>query len=135
MLPCYNPDLNWAVNISIRYNEIARLLPNYQFELILVNDGSSRNINPELQKLSKEIAHCHLVNYTSNKGKGYAIREGVKKATGDFIVYTDVDFPYTNQSFVQIVEGLNEADITIGTRGTSYYQNIPLHRAIISKPL
>lgn len=135
VLPCYNPDKNWAVNILIRYNEIARLLPNYQFELILVNDGSSRNIDSELQKLKIEISNCQVVNYITNKGKGYAIREGVKNATGDFIVYTDVDFPYTNQSFVQIVEGLSEADITIGTRGTSYYQNIPLHRAFISKLL
>lgn len=135
MLPCYNPDTNWAVNILIRYNEIARLLPNYQFELILVNDGSSNDIDSELQNLGKEISHCYLVNYTTNKGKGYAIREGVKKASGDFIVYTDVDFPYTNDSFVQIVEGLNDADVTIGTRGNSYYHNIPIHRALISKLL
>ncbi len=135
ILPCYNPDKNWAVNILIRYNEIITLLSSYSFELIIVDDGCSFNISNDLKQISRKFDNTQIVDYPLNKGKGYAIREGMKKATGNLIVYTDVDFPYTNESFVNIIEGLVDADITIGTRGDNYYQNIPAHRAIISKLL
>lgn len=135
VLPCYNPDINWAVNILIRYNEIGALLPNADLELILVNDGSSNNISISLDYLKSHLPNCTVIDYKPNRGKGFAIRKGVEKASGDWIIYTDVDFPYTNQSFVDVVNALEQNDISVGTRGTSYYDNIPTHRAAISKLL
>lgn len=135
VLPCYNPDKNWATNILIRYNEIAPLLKNYTVDIIIVNDGSSKNIESDLLKLRNELSSCNTISYNVNKGKGYAIRKGIEQAKGNYIIYTDIDFPYTNQSFLDILEGLDNHDITIGTRGLSYYNNIPAHRAFISKLL
>lgn len=135
VLPCYNPEKNWATNILIRYNEIAPLLKNYTVDIIIVNDGSSRNIESDLANLGTNINNCKTISYNQNKGKGFAIRRGIEQAQGDYIIYTDIDFPYTNESFSTILEGLNNYDITIGTRGLSYYNNIPAHRAFISKLL
>jgi glycosyltransferase involved in cell wall biosynthesis len=135
VLPCYNPDKNWAANILIRYNEIAPLLKNYTINIIIVNDGSSINIESDLSKLKKQLPNCQTISYSLNKGKGFAIRKGIEQAFGNYIIYTDIDFPYTNQSFINILELLNNYDITIGTRGLSYYNNIPPHRAAISKIL
>lgn len=135
VLPCYNPDVNWAVNIIIRYKQIKDLLPQFDLELIIVNDGSSKNISISLDYLKNQLPECYIIDYKPNKGKGYAIRKGVEQATGDWIIYTDIDFPYTNKSFVDIANGLNDYDISIGTRGDSYYHNIPAHRALISKLL
>jgi glycosyltransferase involved in cell wall biosynthesis len=135
VLPCYNPDKNWAANILIRYNEIAPLLKNYTVDIIVVNDGSSTNLEAELMSLTQQLPNCKTISYIQNKGKGYAIRQGIEQAKGDYIIYTDIDFPYTNQSFLNILEELNNHDITIGTRGLSYYNNIPAHRAFISKLL
>lgn len=135
VLPCYNPDKNWAVNISIRYNEIAQLLSDYTIELILVNDGSSHNIEGAIAELKQRIPLVSLVSYPVNKGKGYAIRKGIEQAQSPYIVYTDVDLPYTNNSMVEIVKGLETYDVTVGTRGDSYYHNIPKHRAYISRLL
>jgi glycosyltransferase involved in cell wall biosynthesis len=135
VLPCYNPDTNWAANILIRYNEIAPLLKNYTVDIIVVNDGSSTNLEAELMSLTQQLPNCKTISYHTNKGKGYAIRQGIEQAKGDYIIYTDIDFPYTNQSFINILEELKNYDITIGTRGLSYYNNIPVHRAFISKLL
>jgi glycosyltransferase involved in cell wall biosynthesis len=135
ILPCYNPDKNWVVNILIRYSEIINLLSTYSFELIIVNDGSSYDISKDLDNICQNFKNTHVISYQENKGKGYAIREGMKKTTGDLIVYTDIDFPYTNESFINICEGLKDSDLTIGTRGENYYKNIPSHRALISKLL
>lgn len=135
ILPCYNPDSNWAVNILIRYREICNLLPDYLIDLVLVNDGSLRDLENETRLLQEQVPRLKVLAYPVNKGKGYAIRKGVEQAEGEYIVYTDIDFPYTNDSMIRIVKGLEEHDITIGTRGDSYYDNIPRHRAWISKLL
>lgn len=135
VLPCYNPDKKWTANILTRYNEIAPLLKNYSVDIIIVNDGSSSNLEVDLNRLSQQLPNCKIISYTQNKGKGFAIRKGIEQANGDYIIYTDIDFPYTNQSFSNILEGLKNYDITIGTRGLSYYNNIPAHRAFISKLL
>ncbi|MFZ4797646.1 MAG: glycosyltransferase family 2 protein [Bacteroidia bacterium] len=135
VLPCYNPDKNWVANILIRYNEIAQHLKNYSINVIIVNDGSSQNIDGELSEIEKKLPNCQIISYPANKGKGFAIRKGVEAAFGDYIIYTDIDFPYTNESILEIVNKLDNSDITIGTRGLSYYNNIPAHRIFISKLL
>lgn len=135
VLPCYNPDKNWAVNILIRHKELAQLLPAYHMHLILVNDGSTADVSEGIAYLEQHIEHLKTISYSPNRGKGYAIRQGITQAEGDYIIYTDIDFPYTNSSMVKIIEGLETNDVTVGTRGQSYYQNIPFHRALISKLL
>lgn len=135
VLPCYNPDKNWVANILIRYNEIAQHLKNYEINIIIVNDGSSQNIDGGFSEIEKNLPNCQIISYPANKGKGFAIRKGVEAAFGDYIIYTDIDFPYTNESILEIVNRLDKSDITIGTRGLSYYNNIPAHRIFISKLL
>ncbi len=132
-MPCYNPDKNWLANILIRYNEIVKHLNNYSIDIIIVNDGSSENIDAKLAQAKNNLPNCQIISYGVNKGKGYAIRKGVENADGDFIIYTDIDFPYTNESILEIINQLKNNDIAIGVRGLSYYDNIPYHRALISK--
>lgn len=51
------------------------------------------------------------------------------------IIYTDIDFPYTHESFLKIYNALkNEnADVAIGIRGEGYYHYLPKARVRISK--
>ncbi len=78
-----------------------------------------------------------LIGNKINCGKGHALREGVKAATGDLIIYTDIDFPYTHDSFLKIYSALKneDADIAIGIRGEKYYSRLPKARMRISKLL
>jgi glycosyltransferase involved in cell wall biosynthesis len=135
VLPCYNPDKNWVFNLLKRYNEIVQCLKQYEIDIIIVNDGSSKSIDSELDQIEKKIPNCQIISYPNNKGKGYAVRQGVTAANGEYIIYTDIDFPYTNDSILEIAKRLDLSDVTIGTRGLSYYNNIPAHRTFISKLL
>lgn len=106
-------------------------------ELIVVNDGSSKNVSHEsLTFLEKELSAVTIVSYVQNRGKGYALRQGVAKAKQDLIIYTDIDFPYTEESFLTVLEILKEGnDVVPGHRGASYYSKTPFIRKIISKTL
>ena len=103
--------------------------------LIIVDDGSStQNIRTGRLLIEADLPEARWIEYTPNRGKGYALRKGVEAADSAFIIYTDIDFPYTNKSILAIIENLvsGKYDAVIGTRDESYYDNLPSSRRWIS---
>ncbi len=136
ILPCYNPVPDWEKTIVSRYNEIKSNYINSKLGLIIVNDGSTKTINEaSITYLKKEIPELQYISYTENKGKGYATRIGIEASNADYQVYTDIDFPYENDSIFKIIDALLNAnnDVVIGIRDESYYSNIPKNRRRLSK--
>src|SRR5678815_2568121 len=122
--PCYNPIANWAQNLVNNVNSLCKHLPDAELHLYLVNDGSGRGVSEEdLVFLRKNIPFLEYIHYHQNEGKGHALREGVKQTKHEFCIYTDIDFPYTEESFLKIYEALRnkEADIVVGIRDEEYY--------------
>lgn len=135
ILPCYNPSKNWEHKVVESYNAISQLLPGIKIGVILVNDGSSRNTGVEsIDVLQKSIPHFQYITYTQNKGKGHALRMGVTHATAELMIYTDIDFPYTSQSFIEVFEVMSNSscDIAAGVKSRNYYTGIPKARKYIS---
>lgn len=133
VLPCYNPENNWHQNLLQQFEAVCSQLQDYEIDLILVNDGSKNPIIKEIEKLKQLIPSFSYIHNKVNQGKGAAIRSGVSAAKGEYIIYTDIDFPYTTHSFTKILKALENYDISIGTRDNSYFHAIPKHRAFISK--
>lgn len=135
ILPCYNPSKGWEKVVVDNYMDISQRLPEVKINLILVNDGSLRGFTEESVCYIKEkTGNVKVVSYAVNRGKGYAVREGVKNSTSDDIIYSDYDFPYTTDSFVKVVKALSGgADVVIAIRGVlSYQYRLPLFRKILS---
>lgn len=129
VLPCYNPLPDW-VDIIHRHAALAQQRYS-NIELIVVNDGSKASINDQAVE---NIPCVRLIKYEPNRGKGYALRQGVQAATGEYVIYTDIDFPYTNESFDKIFEALKAGnDVAVGIRGAEYYTHLPASRVRISK--
>ncbi|WP_107038966.1 glycosyltransferase family 2 protein [Brumimicrobium mesophilum] len=137
VLPCYNPILGWEKTVIHAVEELQQKLA-ITIDLIIVNDGSTQNVtSKEVNALKSAIPQINFVSYEENKGKGYALREGVKQVKNFPIVYTDIDFPYTTVSFIGVYEEIisGKYDAVLGKRDHSYYQNTPFVRKIISKTL
>ena len=75
------------------------------------------------------------VDYASNKGKGGAIRSAMKLSKAPFVLYTDWDFPYTEEAMEAVIVALKEgADVVIAERQQeSYLRVIPLKRKVLSR--
>lgn len=115
----------------------AQLQQNFrslEIEVIIVNDGS---VSPTFAEGKKRLdrPHISVLEYEPNQGKGEALRTGVKAAQGDLFVYTDIDFPYTNESMAGLIDQVNRggADIVIGVKDAGYYAHLPPARRFISK--
>src|SRR5690606_11848975 len=133
VLPCYNPPSGWSKTLITAFEELTSSL-GFTPEIIIINDGGQL-LSEDVQGLIKELPQTRLEAYPNNRGKGAAVRYGVEQAQGVYIIYTDIDFPYTTDSFLQIWQGLqsDKADVVVGTKDESYYEKVPAARVFISK--
>ena len=122
VLPCYNPNDTWPSEL-VRFNEYIK--DHYGIHYIVVNDGSGGNKIPgQIRELEQRGISVSLISYEKNMGKGYALRQGVSSSKSEFVVYTDIDFPFTNQSTNLLIQILlnGSGDIVTGFRSTLYYK-------------
>ncbi|MBI2049322.1 glycosyltransferase [Candidatus Roizmanbacteria bacterium] len=112
ILPVYNEE-DRVININEIYNFLEKF--KYSGQVILVNDGSSDQTLNTLKKLQKKF-NFEIVSYGNNKGKGYALRLGVKKARGESILLTDIDLSVPINHLNFFMEKKASADILIGSR-------------------
>ncbi|MDZ4844870.1 MAG: glycosyltransferase family 2 protein [Chitinophagales bacterium] len=137
VLPCYNPQEGWTNSIVQSLGKIQGTLSDTSIRLIVVNDGSSKEIKADLDFLQRKIPALIIESYLDNKGKGFAVRTGVARAEADKVIYTDIDFPYEENGFLSIYDSLqkNQCDVALGIRDENYYENVPPARRFISKLL
>jgi glycosyltransferase involved in cell wall biosynthesis len=114
-----------------------KLHDDIDLSLIVVNDGSKSIINAEeINYIEKNVPQFKFVNHEINRGKGHALREGVKLSNADYIIYTDIDFPYIIKSLDDVYTQLiNGYDVVVGVRSAEYYKKVPKTRIVISKIL
>ncbi len=82
-------------------------------EVLVVNDGSTDKTFDVLQKFKPSIK---IIDYLPNHGKGYALREGVKNSTGEYIYIADADFSTPIENIEKFIENMKNADCVIGSR-------------------
>ncbi len=138
IVPCYNPPEGWAEALADRFAGFKKALAGLADEtgLIVVNDGSSPAAGGVFRRLATVMPEARVVHYAVNRGKGHALRQGVKVSDADFHLVTDADFPYTLDSMRRVVAVLREqGGIAAGNRDTAYYDRVPLFRRWLSKGL
>ena len=137
ILPAYNPLPGWEDIVIGRFQSLVKALPDVKIRLFIVNDGSQRlDENHSAGVIQEVIPDLQWISYKENRGKGYALRQGVKNSTADFVVYTDIDWPYTEESMIGVIRTLmGSADAVIGKRDENYYTHLPPARRRISRLL
>jgi glycosyltransferase involved in cell wall biosynthesis len=139
VVPCYQPSEEWGAVFAQKFGELKTQLQGMTsaIDLVLVNDGFTDNTPPAvLAQLPILIPEIKIVSYETNRGKGYALRQGVQNAQADIYLITDADFPYTMDSMAAIVAHLTKhGGIAAGNRDLGYYAHVPLFRRILSKGL
>jgi len=80
-------------------------------EVLVVDDGST----DETSARARAAGAC-IVRHPYNKGNGAAVKTGVRRANGDFVLIIDADGQHPPEDAQRIAARLGEFDLVIGAR-------------------
>ncbi len=94
----------------------AQQIPDVEMEIIVVDDGS-KDGTVELLRANPELFD-ELVEMPQNGGKGAAVRAGLARATGEYILFQDADLEYDPADYAALLKPVLRfnADVVIGSR-------------------
>ena len=133
IIPMHNESDIIEKNAVILSQYLESNFENYQ--LIFSDDGSDDGCGELVKKLC--LPHTEVIRNDENKGKGFAVRQGVAVADGEIVIFTDADLAYGTDVLAEAVGGLIKSGccVLIGSRNTSCggYGNYPKIRTVASK--
>jgi len=117
IIPAYNESKTLKEKVS-EYNQYLSA-QNYDYEIIIVNDGSLDDTAEISKCLENEISRIRLIDNQINRGKGAAVKQGFQNATGNYQLFLDADGATSINHLDKVWEHFqNGADLVIGTRNS-----------------
>lgn len=110
IIPVFNEEKTIAQVID-RVKDLK--IPSVEKEIIVVNDGST---DKTLDKIKNK--NIIFLTHSKNKGKGAAVKTGIEKSTGEYIVIQDADLEYDPKDIIRLLDKVQkkEAEVVYGTR-------------------
>jgi len=110
------PTFNEEETIKEFFKRIKEIKPQLKsFELIIVDDSIDNTAKVAKKLMKKFRIKGKVLKRIGKRGKGSAIRDGLKLAKGEYIVLIDADLQYPVEKIPNLVEKLRECDI-VNTR-------------------
>ncbi len=133
VIPVYNEEDQIYKNLL----RMAKMISSFSddFEMIAVNDGSTDRTESEIIRAANECSRIIPVGYPVNRGKGGAIKRGVKCACGQYIAFLDADFdlsPMHLKKFMKKIEETNAVAVIGSKLHKDSKVNYPPARKILS---
>ena len=144
VIPCYRSEKT----IEIVVDEIIETVsgrPEYDYEIIAVNDCSPDAVYSVLKKLASQNKKIKVINFARNMGKHSAVMAGYSVVEGDYVVNLDDDFQCPVYELWKLIEPLENDECDVAT--AEYYQkkesvikrmgsrvNLSMTEALLDKP-
>lgn len=118
VIPVYNEQE--TIHLLVKRVVEVTLPPNIVREIICINDGSRDGTAASLDRLPSlfEGQDFQIVQKPVNEGKGAALRDGFKRASGDLVLVQDADLEYDPADYPKLLAPLlqGKADVVFGSR-------------------
>ncbi|MBI1955839.1 MAG: glycosyltransferase family 2 protein [Acidobacteria bacterium] len=115
VIPVYNE----ASRIPSMLRQVLEYLEGRKdhYEIVVVDDGSTDETVAVVENMCREAPPVRLLRNPGNCGKGYAVRNGMVQARGEYLLFTDADLSAPIAELDRLLEPLKSGyDVVIGSR-------------------
>jgi len=118
IIPAFNEEARIGKTLDLIFDFL--VTAGIPAELIVVDDGSgdrTASIAEEHFRIHPDI-QSRVLRYETNKGKGYAVRLGMEKCSGDVALFSDADLSTPIEELTKLLGPLSrdECDVAFGSR-------------------
>jgi glycosyltransferase involved in cell wall biosynthesis len=103
------PAFNEAASIASLVGDLRRA--GAWREILVVDDGSTDDTGAKAA-----AAGAQVIRHPYNKGNGAAVKTGIRRATGSFVLIVDADGQHQPSDAVRLVAHLHDYDLVVGAR-------------------
>lgn len=116
IIPVHNEEKNVPL-LFVELQKVFRQLPNYDFEMIFVNDGSTDSTLNKLDKIRQTDAKIQIIDFSRNFGKELATTAGIKASRGEACIMVDADLQHPIEKIPEFVAKWESgAEVVVGVR-------------------
>jgi len=115
VLPAHNEEEN-ITEAALQAIKALQRLPLDEYEIIIIDDGSSDHTAELVDNLRDDYKHIRLIRHPQNLGYGGSLKSGLQNATGDMVFFTDADLQFDLNELPGFIEALEDCDMVIGFR-------------------
>lgn len=113
-LPSHNEEANVERVVRGFLAELPRVADDY--EVIVVNDGSTDKTGAIADRLASEDSHVKVVHHEKNRGYGGAVISGIRAARQPYLVLADGDGQFDPKEVESLAAYVPEYDVVVGKR-------------------
>ena len=128
-VPCYNEEKIIKDNY-LKIKKEAERLPNKDYEIIFVNDGSKDKTEEILKKIEKIDKKVRVISYFPNRGMGHGHRQIYTNSTGEITIIMDADLSTPPSIMFPLIKTINDEniDVVLASRYVGSEVDIPFFR-------
>ena len=136
LISIVSPAHNESENIPLMVAEVKRVMETlndkYDFEYILVNDGSSDNTWEVIVEETKKDDRIKGICFSRNFGHQMALTAGLDYAKGDAVIYCDSDLQQPPEIFPKMIKEWESGSFVVHTKRLET-EGEPFSKRIMSK--
>lgn len=106
IIPAYNEEEGLLVVLSKLFSAI-----DDTYEVIVVDDGSADATGEVAARFP-----CRVLTHSANRGKGEAMKTGIRAARGENLIFIDADDTYPAELVPEMANRLSDVDMVVGSR-------------------
>ena len=115
IIPAYNESARLGTTLDRVLSYVSS--EQWDAEVIVVNDGSRDGTADLIREYTKRHPGLRLLENPGNRGKGYSVRNGMLKASGELLLFSDADLSSPIEEAPKLFAAIHGgADVAIGSR-------------------
>jgi glycosyltransferase involved in cell wall biosynthesis len=108
IVPAYNEAAILQENLATLCDYLTSIEGEYQWEILLVNDGSTDNTGDLADEFAGKRENVHVLHHLTNFGMGQALQFALNHSRGEYVLVLDLDLSYSTDHIGHLLRKIRE---------------------------